>query len=115
MKERDEDYKSRFLTDEQLRELDEIMDEHERQHLVYAPNSIHHGCINGAHFKDSTLLRIEIGKLNDFIRFLFEDSEYCDHANESDAWDEFNQYEFSKLLNSEQEDKRSVKNNNDGI
>jgi hypothetical protein len=106
--ERESDYESRFLKPEQLKELDEVLSEFEQGGLVYAPNSVWHGSKNGGHHKDTTLLKIEIGRLHDFIDFLFEDREYCDHANESEAWDEFRQREYSQLTINVQEDKRSV-------
>lgn len=95
---REDDYESRFLTKEQLTELDEIRDEYEREHLIYAPNSINHGWENSGHFKDTTMLRIEIARLYDFIDFLFNDREYCDHTTESEAWDEFEQWEYSQYI-----------------
>ena len=101
MKERDEDYVSRFLTPEQLIDFDEQREEFDIQHLIYAPNSINHGWKNGGHFKTETLLRTEVGRLYDFIDFLFSDIEYCDHANESEAWDEFDQKTFADMLHSE--------------
>jgi hypothetical protein len=101
--ERDDDYKSRFLTKEQLAELDEYRNGMER--YIYAPNSIYHGEIlhqpGRLPFSNETVLKVEIGRLHDFIDFLFNDKEYCDHATERQAWDEFEQFEYSEIINNQ--------------
>lgn len=61
---------------------------------IDAPNSIYHGMeIHSSNrrlpFSDVTMLKIEIGLLTDFIEFLFEHSEHCDHISQRDAWKEF--------------------------
>lgn len=34
----------------------------------------------------------EIQSLRDFIEWLFEVSEHCDHITQSEAWDEYDKY-----------------------
>lgn len=88
------------MTKKQLKEFDEYREEMEG--CIYAPHSINHGYkIHDPQrlpFATETLLKIEIARLTDFIDFLFSDKEYCDHANESEAWDEFEQWEYRQIL-----------------
>ena len=65
---------------------------------IDAPNSIYHGMeihSSGGRlpFSRETLLTIEIGLLTDFIEFLFDHSEHCDHISQRDAWKEFKIYQ----------------------
>lgn len=86
------------LTQDQKEELLIEKFEHQENHLIYAPNSIWHGTkAYTSHHKKETLLRIEVGRLNDFIDFLFEHSEHCDHISQRDAWIEFEEYEYEQL------------------
>lgn len=104
MIERDEDYESRFLTSDQLAELDRYRAGF-TVNDIYAPNSIYHELtLHGARLplSSETLQNIELNRLRDFISFLFEDDEHCSHTTEREAWDEFEQWEYSQLLNSEQ-------------
>lgn len=66
--------------------------------VVYAPNSIYHGCeIYGVlSMSKEMLLTIEVGRLTDFIEWLFEHSEHCDHITQREAWDEFEVYEIEE-------------------
>lgn len=59
---------------------------------LYYPNSIHHGAPM-SRMKRETILSLENGRLIDFIEFLFEHSEHCDHISQSEAWKEFEIYE----------------------
>jgi hypothetical protein len=63
----------------------------------YHPNSIIHGMAKpvtgGPGIKTETLLRLEIERMRDFIEFLFDHSEHCDHISHADAWKEFEIYE----------------------
>lgn len=62
--------------------------------IIYAPNSIWHGSPIANHSKYS-LQNIEISRLNDFIDFLFEHSEHCDHISQPEAWKEFEEFEIN--------------------
>ena len=72
----------------------------ENEHsLIYSPNSIYHGMeIHSSNgrlpLSDIVLLKIETERLRDFIEFLFEHSEHCDHISQKDAWNEFEIYEI---------------------
>lgn len=63
----------------------------------YQPNSLLHGLAKthagGPRIKPETLLRVELERMRDFIEFLFDHSEHCDHISFSDAWKEFEIYE----------------------
>lgn len=63
----------------------------------YNPNSMIHGTAKGAFggpgVKQETLLRLELDRMRDFIEFLFEHSEHCDHITFSEAWQEFEIHE----------------------
>jgi hypothetical protein len=65
--------------------------------VSYNPNSVYHGYIT---LSKERRLMAEIGRLTDFIEFLFEHSEHCDHISQSDAWSEFEQYEFKEYMKS---------------
>jgi hypothetical protein len=79
-----------------------IMDQFAAERRIYAPNSIYHGqVITGAgngrdamhsHTKE-TLLVIELETKRDFIEFLFEHSEHCNHITQQAAWLEFRKWE----------------------
>ncbi len=61
--------------------------------VIYSPNSIAHGSgLLGA--KRETLLTLELERLKDFVDFLFDHSEHCDHISQSEAWNEFEIYEI---------------------
>jgi len=79
--------------------FEEEQDFFKENNLVYAHNSIWHGTKNGSHHSKETLLLIANNKLTDFIDYLFEHSEHCDHISQSEAWDEFNRYTFNKINN----------------
>lgn len=38
-------------------------------------------------------LKVSIERYRDFIGYLFDESEHCDHISESDAWKEFEEWE----------------------
>jgi hypothetical protein len=69
-----------------------------KEGLLYCPSSIYHGVkINGPMpLSDTTLLKIEVSRLADFIDYLFETSKHCDHISNKDAWIEFEQWEFKQ-------------------
>jgi len=79
-------------------ELEEIKEDFKEQNLIFDPNSINHGWPNCGHFSNETLFKIEIAKLTDFIEFLFEHSEHCDHITQTEAWNEFDLYQYNKKL-----------------
>ena len=79
--------------------LTEINDEKKLfkdNNLYYCPNSIWHGSlyIHGR-FKKETLLTAKIEDTNDFLHFLFEESEHCDHITHAKAYE---QYEVNEKL-----------------
>jgi hypothetical protein len=69
--------------------------EYQKDGLKYCPGSIYHGA-SKRYLSKEAVLKMQIERLNDFIEFLFEHSEHCDHISQSDAWDEFEQYEFKQ-------------------
>jgi hypothetical protein len=44
-------------------------------------------------------LKVQVARMSDFIEYLFEHSEHCDHITYNEAWEEFNQWEESQLPN----------------
>lgn len=81
-----------------LREyLKEAREDYAEEGLVYAPNSIHHGRIQSMMPKLASE-RIARSTLDDFIEFLFEHSEHCDHITQTAAWDEFREFEYKQLI-----------------
>ncbi len=64
---------------------------------IYNPNSVTHrmrkAAFGGPSIKSETILRLELERLRDFVAFLFDHSEHCDHISHSDAWQEFEIYE----------------------
>lgn len=68
--------------------------------LFYCPGSIYHGSSKrmGAASYAEIQDKAELGRLNDFIEYLFEHSEHCNHISQSEAWDEFEQWEFKKEI-----------------
>lgn len=77
-------------------ELEEIKKEFSEQGLIYAPNSIWHGWPNNGHHDPKTILTIEKERLADFLNFLFNESEHCDHISYSNAWQEFEEFEHEQ-------------------
>lgn len=74
------------------------MNSKNQHNIIYAPHSIYHGMeihsTNGRlPFSNETLLRIELSRLTDFVEFLFEHSEHCDHITHREAYKEFLRYE----------------------
>ena len=86
-------------SDNEKASLEEIRQDYTEKHLIYAPNSMYHGMkINGQlPISDIALARIEISRLTDFIEFLFEHSVHCDHITQSNAWREFEEFEFKNI------------------
>lgn len=78
----------------------EIQEQFIASGLLYAPNSIYHGSSIEGMSKETKLIT-EIAALNDFIDFLFEHSEHCDHISQRKAWDEFRQYELDEKIKKE--------------
>lgn len=60
---------------------------------IYMPNSVNHGFVI-PRFSTEVLLKLECERLRDFIEFLFDHSEHCDHISHNEAWDEFTEYEL---------------------
>lgn len=54
-------------------------------------------------------LRIAMSRKDDFVEWLFEHSEHCDHIPYSEAWEEFLKWEDSQLT-VETEDEVKPKN-----
>lgn len=76
-------------------EIKKEQEEFREDHLIWCPWSINHGMEIGS-VPVTIHNKIEIANLNDFIEFLFEHSEHCDHISQSDAWDEFLVYQINK-------------------
>ncbi len=72
--------------------IKKIKSEFSEQGLVYAPNSVYHGS-SVKSLSDKAALTVEVNRLSDFIEFLFEHSDHCDHITQSEAWKEFEIYE----------------------
>lgn len=68
--------------------------------FIYAPNSIYHGRPVWTNSASDRLkvLTIEHERLVDFVEFLFDHSEHCDHISHRDAWKEFEIYEQKNSL-----------------
>jgi hypothetical protein len=94
-----------MLTKEEREDFESQREYSKANHLVYAPNSIFHGFKifrrGGPSLSKEQLLQIEVHRLHDFIGFLFEHSEHCNHISESDAWKEFDEFEYENKLRSE--------------
>lgn len=74
--------------------MEDLMAIHRTNHLIYAPGSVWHGWPNDGNHKDVTKLKIELARLNDFVEFLFEQSEHCDHITQSEAWNQYEEHTF---------------------
>lgn len=74
-----------------IEEIEQEQEEFREQGLLWSLNSVYHGCpIRGQlPLSPLTLATNESHTLNDFIEFLFEHSEHCDHISQKDAWKEF--------------------------
>lgn len=66
---------------------------------IQSPNSIYNGMpIYTSSKKDSLILKtIECERLRDFLEFLFDHSEHCDHITYSEAWNEFEEWELKEI------------------
>ena len=73
----------------------ETMEQFDEEGFIYAPNSIYHGSKIYSHEIGDQLINCNIEKhrLIDFLEFLFDHSEHCDHITQPDAWAEFVEYE----------------------
>lgn len=78
--------------------IEEIKEAYSEAGLAYSPNSIYHGAVT-VRMSEKARLKASRERLSDFIEFLFEHSEHCDHISQSDAWKEFEQYEFKTNYN----------------
>ena len=78
--------------------IEDVKTEFRRDGAFYCPNSIYHGASKrmGAASYEDVQNKAEVARLTDFIEYLFEHSEHCDHITQSDAWSEFEQWEFKK-------------------
>lgn len=70
--------------------------EHEKQFAqehgyVYSPNSLRH--LDRPPIEQLQRVTLELARLQDFLEFLFDHSEHCDHITYSEAWHEFEEYE----------------------
>lgn len=83
-----------------LREyLKEERDEFSKAGMLYCPNSVYHGAPvrgNPLNLSREAVLTADVGMLTDFIEFLFEHSEHCDHIEQPEAWDEFFEWQFKQ-------------------
>lgn len=65
--------------------------------FIYSPNSIHHGLKlysgNRPSLSREAILTMQVARLDDFLEFLFDHSEHCDHISYGDAWKEFEIFE----------------------
>jgi hypothetical protein len=76
------------------KEIEEIQQEFRDQQLLYSPNSIWHGMpLKG--MTPETMLKQELERMRDFVEYLFEHSEHCNHISQSEAWAEFEVYEVN--------------------
>ena len=73
----------------------DVMERFSERGLCYAPKSIYHGTkITGIlSIGKESIQAIEISRLTDFIEYLFDHSEHCDHISQPDAWMEFCKWE----------------------
>lgn len=67
--------------------------------VVYAPNSIHHGykLHSNSEADRAVNLNIAYNRLVDFLEFLFDHSEHCNHITQRDAWNEFERWEIRQI------------------
>lgn len=87
-----------------LRDLAEARQSH---NTIYCPGSINHlrelhvvdrqSGRSSLDVPDHVTMRIEIARLTDFIEYLFDHSEHCDHISHRDAWREFELWEINKF------------------
>lgn len=80
--------------------------------IIDCPNSIYHGMeLNSTTGRLPLILRMEVEQLRDFIEFLFDHSEHCDHISHADAWKEFKIYEAktSMMADRVREHRRKLK------
>lgn len=68
-----------------------------KMRIVYAPRDMWHGSKMAFH-SDKMLSKIELGRLDDFLEYLFEHSEHCNHIAQSEAWKEFEQWELKQAI-----------------
>jgi len=87
-----------ILYQEVLKEIDAERKFCDDNNLMYNPNSIWHGTlfIHGR-FKVETLLKHQVENMNDFLEYLFEQSEHLDHITYNEAYEEFEVYGRIKL------------------
>ncbi len=79
-------------TEEEKTEREEFVD----TGFVYAPGSVYHA-LPIKSLPQGILDRIEIGRLTDFLEYLFEHSQHCDHISQPDAWKEFEEWEINSV------------------
>lgn len=82
-----------------LKEINEEKQLFKDNNLLYNPNSIWHGTsYKHGRFDRETLLKNQVEDMNDFLQFLFEESEHCDHISRREAYEQFEISERLKLL-----------------
>ena len=69
---------------------------------IYSPNSVMHGWprYGIAAPRKEAQAKNNYERLTDFVEFLFEHSEHCDHISQREAWHEFELYELKESLKS---------------
>lgn len=95
-----------------LREyIEDMRKECEESGLLYAPNSVYHLCPiigNRLNLSKEAVLTAEVAALTDFIDFLFEHSEHCDHITQREAWNEFREFEYKEIMKKESEKEKQL-------
>jgi hypothetical protein len=86
------------MKDITIEEIEAEQEEYRKEGVLWSPNSVYHGApIAGMlPLSQFTLLRNQVEEQNDFIEFLFEHSEHCDHISQRDAWKEYYVYMVNK-------------------
>lgn len=76
--------------------IEETREAYNEAGLAFCPSSIYHGCVV-ARMSEEMKLKIQLSELADFVEFLFDKSEHCDHIRQSDAWKEFDAWRYKNV------------------
>lgn len=77
--------------------VEEEKKEFEEQGLLYCPNSIYHGSLLKGMSKERKV-NSQVERMENFLDYLFNHSEHCDHIMQSEAWKEFEEWEVRYLI-----------------